>query len=294
MKVVAIHGIGNRFEGRETLASRWLPALNSGLYEAGFESIRAEDFGPVFYGSLFRPAGGRGASSGSLGEGEEWGYELAFSWYEEAARLAKKNRGNTDPLGEDPRIQSQEELKGGRARAPKTFQALLRQLSKSRFFRAIGPERALVADLREVWLFLHNPMVKEAVLRRCADQIGQDTRVVIGHSLGSVVGYEALCRHPAELRVDTFVTLGSPLGIQKLVFDVLTPRPKAGRGVWPQVRRWVNIADTGDIVALEKKLSPYFGAVEDQRVYNGWKSHDAIRYLTARETGRVVGEGLES
>jgi hypothetical protein len=78
----------------------------------------------------------------------------------------------------------------------------------------------------------------------------------------------------------THVSLGSPLGIRNLVFDVLTPAPKNGLGAWPNVRRWVNIADNGDIVALEKDLSQHFGGVEDVRIYNGWSSHDGRRYLT--------------
>jgi hypothetical protein len=291
MKVVAVHGIGNRFVGRDVLVSGWLPALNSGLYEAGSAPVPAGEFGAVFYGSIFRPAGGRGADTEALGASEAWGRELALAWCEEAARLADKNRSNADPLGEDPRIQSPHELAQGRARAPESLQALLRMLSKTRFFRAIGPEKALIADLREVWLFLHDAAVKEQVLCRCEEQIDKNTRVVIGHSLGSVVAYEALCKHP-EWRVHMLVTLGSPLGIRKLVFDALTPAPRRGQGSWPPVKRWVNIADEGDIVALEKKLATFFGPVQDQSIYNGWHSHDALRYLTARETGHAVAAGL--
>ena len=35
-----------------------------------------------------------------------------------------------------------------------------------------------------------------------------------------------------------------------------------------------------------------FGRVIDMLVYNGWKSHDVRRYLTAAETGRAVAAGL--
>src|SRR5207249_10502663 len=69
-------------------------------------------------------------------------------------------------------------------------------------------------------------------LFRSEERISPATRVVIGHSLGSIVAYEALCKHP-EWQIDTFVTLGSPLGIQRLVFDALVPRPEGGHGAWP-------------------------------------------------------------
>ena len=78
---------------------------------------------------------------------------------------------------------------------------------------------------------------------------------VIGHSLGSVVAYEYLCRYqPAS--VELLVTLGSPLGIPNLVFDRLTPAPSSGAGAWPgAVADWVNVADPDDIVALRKHLA---------------------------------------
>ena len=81
---------------------------------------------------------------------------------------------------------------------------------------------------------------------------------MIGHSLGSVVAYEYLCRdRPAS--VELLVTLGSPLGIPNVVFDKLTPAPVGGAGAWPgRVAAWVNVADPDDIVALRKDLAPLF------------------------------------
>jgi hypothetical protein len=291
MKVAAIHGIGNRFEGSETIREAWLPALNSGLREAGFAFVDSQDFVPVFFGSIFRPPGKRGSDTTLSLDDERWLRALLLEFNREAARLSEQNREANDPAGEDPRIQSPNGTTVSRGRTPASIQALLRQLTKSRFFKAMGPERLLLADLAEVRRFLHDPAIKAAVLARCEENIQPGTRVVIGHSLGSVVAYEALCQHK-EWGIDTFISLGSPLGIPNLVFDALTPLPKNGRGVWPHVRRWVNIADKGDIVALEKHLANCFDGVADVDIHNGWASHDARRYLTARETGAVIGEAL--
>ncbi len=85
----------------------------------------------------------------------------------------------------------------------------------------------------------------------------QQTRVLIGHSLGSVVAYECLCAHP-EWKVNTFVTLGSPLGIRNLIFDLLDCGSHHIVGAWPgSVRSWDNIADAGDIVALRQGPPPW-------------------------------------
>jgi pimeloyl-ACP methyl ester carboxylesterase len=120
-----------------------------------------------------------------------------------------------------------------------------------------------------------------------------DTRVVVGHSLGSVVAYEALCAHP-QWPVHTFVSLGSPLGVRNLLFDRLNPPPERGIGAWPgSIQSWVNIADRGDVVALVKRLRARFGdRVQDRMVDNGARAHDVGPNLTAQETGEAIAASL--
>jgi pimeloyl-ACP methyl ester carboxylesterase len=177
-------------------------------------------------------------------------------------------------------------------------QAALNALSGSRFFSGVA-ERAMVLALRQVRLYFTVPEVRACVQARVAAQVGAETRVLVGHSLGSVVAYEALCAHP-EWPVRALVTLGSPLGVRNLVLDRLQPSPQRDptsrrlRGRWPgQVSAWTNIADPDDIVALVKDLRPCF----DERVRcvlvdTGARAHNVTRYLTARATGQAVGEGL--
>jgi hypothetical protein len=97
--------------------------------------------------------------------------------------------------------------------------------------------------------------------------------------------------------VVSFITLGSPLGIRNLIFDRLTPQPGSeGIGTWPGcVKHWTNIADKGDVVALQKELAPLFGnQVKDILVYNGSDAHHGERYLTTREAGEAACEGLRN
>ncbi|OPG04466.1 hypothetical protein [Microbispora sp. GKU 823] len=87
-------------------------------------------------------------------------------------------------------------------------------------------------------------------------------RVVVAHSLGSVVTYEALWAHP-DLSVELLVTLGSPLGMRDVVFERLAPVPVRGRGARPPgVRRWINIADKDDIAAIPAVLASCFDGVD--------------------------------
>ncbi|MFF7935882.1 hypothetical protein [Streptomyces sp. NPDC007940] len=280
-RVVCIHGIGQQFVGERSLHATWYPALADGLTRAGSpDLVDPDDVRCVFYGDLFRPPGRTLAvqdpplTAADVGEGFE--AELLLAWWEEAAR--------TDEAVPPPDARTL-------ARVPRTAQRALNALSRSRFFAGIAL-RGLVLDLRQVRAYLCDPAVRDAVQERVAAAVTPDTRVVVGHSLGSVVAYEALCAHP-RWPVRALLTVGSPLGIRNLVFDRLLPGGTGKPGDWPGgVRQWTNLADESDTVALVKDLRPLFGdRVVSKVVHNGARAHDATRYLNTPEAGRAVSDG---
>jgi hypothetical protein len=97
-------------------------------------------------------------------------------------------------------------------RTSSLVQRALYALSHSKFFANIA-EKAFIFGLKQVKAYLTDDTIRRAATHRVEDAITNDTRVVVAHSLGTVVAYEALCAHP-EWPVHTFVTLGSPLGIR--------------------------------------------------------------------------------
>ena len=106
-------------------------------------------------------------------------------------------------------------------------------------------------------------------------------RVVIAHSLGSVVAYEALHAHPG-LQIDLLVTLGSPLALPGAVFDRLHPPPSSGIGQRPaNVRHWVNISDHGDPIAILRPFTKWFPSVDLDLTESAelFDFHRAARYL---------------
>lgn len=292
MKVVGVHGIAHTFLTAPEIERQWLPAIQGGLEEAGFPRIQPDEFTIAAYGAEFRSKGMRSGTLPRLTAADvkdEWEEAMLLAWWQEAAQLSQHNRGKADPLGEDLTIQSPDFE--GRGRTPRAVQDALRQLAKSKYFRALRGEQAVLFLLKQVKEYLHNPQTKQAIQDRVIKKVTSETKVIIGHSLGSVIAYECLCAHP-EWNVETFVTLGSPLGMSPIVFDALTPAPQSGKGTYPNVKRWFNVADQGDIVALEKALAPRFGAVEDRLVHNGWESHSATRYLNTKEAGSAIATGL--
>jgi pimeloyl-ACP methyl ester carboxylesterase len=133
------------------------------------------------------------------------------------------------------------------------------------------------------------------VRERLGRVVTDETRVIVGHSLGSVVSYGALRRNP-DWTVHTFVTLGSPLG-QPMILSQLDPPVREGeRAPWPgSVERWVNVAAVGDRAASISRLADVFGdRVEDVRVDNGHRAHDPEPYLNAAATGAAVARALSA
>lgn len=287
-RVLLVHGVGQQLAGEDSLASEWALALRDGMRRAGCSEAElpgAGEIRSVFYGDVFRPTGRR------LGLGDPWltaadatefDQELLAAWWRGAAE--------SDPRVIHPDARTL-------ARWPGGVQAALRALSGSAFFSGLA-ERVMLFDLQQVRQYMTDPGVRQVVQDRVAMQVAEDTRVVVAHSLGSVVAYEALCAHP-QWPVRALVTLGSPLGIRNLIFDRLLPAPMSLdggglMGAWPgRAQSWMNVADEGDVVALVKDLRPLFGSrVACYLVHNGSHAHDVRPYLTAPETGAAIAAGL--
>jgi hypothetical protein len=120
-------------------------------------------------------------------------------------------------------------------------------------------------------------------------------RVLVAHSLGSVVAYEALSRDP-DLRLELLVTMGSPLAMPIVVFDRLDPSPAYGRAAIPSgVPRWINIADIGDPVAVPPdRLRDFFDRVDDEITVRigAFDPHTAKSYLACAQLADVLAPYL--
>jgi hypothetical protein len=268
------------------MSTDWVSALLDGVELAGRAGLlHPEDVRCAFYGDVFRTPG-RVLGDDDLAslEPEDVGdaaeMQLLDAWWREAAR--------TDPGVAPP---------GRRTLGPVTgLQAALAALAGSKFL-AGTTERLLIFWMKQVRAYFAEPGLREQIQERFCDVVASDTQVVVAHSLGSVVAYEALCAHP-DWNVRGLITLGSPIAIRNIIFDRLRPAPRqfAGswRGTWPsQLTSWTNIADRADFVALIKRLRPVFGeGVADLEIDNGARMHEVARYLTACETGSAIADAL--
>jgi hypothetical protein len=287
-RVIGVHGIAQEYSGAMTLASLWSDAVRDGLMSAGHREI-ADALGPrdvrvAFFGDLFRPAGTMSALGAPFTAADlttELERDLLAELYREAVAV-------------EPALGPPDHALG---RGLPGVQVMVERLLRSRTLAWVL-ERTLVGSVKQLSRYLTDPSVRQRVWARLGAEIGVDARVIIGHSLGSVVAYEYLCRYqPVSVRA--FITLGSPLGIRNLVFDRLTPRPVDGLGTWPgPVPVWCNIADPDDVIALRKELRSLFPAptsaetFRDCSVDNGKRPHAVERYLGAAVTGEQLSAAL--
>jgi hypothetical protein len=157
----------------------------------------------------------------------------------------------------------------------------------------------VAADIRKLLKHVLRPLLEK-----------QEPILLIGHSLGSVIAYDALWEltHLEGMhgKVD-FLTLGSPLGmhyIQRHLKGMNTHGRKTYPGI---IRHWINLSAEGDVAALNRNFHDSFRAMREQGlvesiedhcqgIYNffrtnkGLNSHRSYGYLVNPAVGSIIAD----
>ncbi|HVV08692.1 hypothetical protein [Amycolatopsis sp.] len=140
-----------------------------------------------------------------------------------------------------------------------------------------GPATRLFAlsFCRELHAYLTDPERRAACRHAVAAALAEHRPdVVLAHSLGAVVAYESLWDNK-HADVGLLLTVGSPLAMPGML------PTGAERSRPPSVRRWVNMADVGDIVAVPTMDFP--GAENVSIVAGMWEYQTPGAYLRSRD-----------
>jgi hypothetical protein len=268
-KVVMIHGIAQEQMAADVLEEVWLPALAGGVRTAGFSRIadllwrdkhsaNVIDGRMAFYGHLFLQQDQQGGDVEELSFAEKKiADDLALRWLERAAVRAVNPKDQAVAARElayvagEP-VEDEQGLRSG-------IREVVKSLAKLRWFGTVGmalAERFVNKSLVQVTKYLTDDSLRSAVQSIVSELVDSDTKIIIGHSLGSVIAYEAAQELKHQLPL--LVTLGSPLGLDTVVYPRLRPQPP---GFPQQVQRWINVADRNDFVAAEPDLTGFFNWV---------------------------------
>ncbi len=304
-EIVLVHGIDQQQQSSDKLESAWLPALAGGARGAGFTDVADRiwrttgtpgsiDTRMAFYGSLFLSPGQQGDEPAAYTSDEaQFAQALAFEWLKHVAERATKPK--TQETGERELAYVSQQM-GTEQGAGSVIRSAIGSLARISWFAPFGmgfAERFVNRSLAQVTRYLTDGAIRSAALESVFKLIGPETKVLIGHSLGSVIAYEAA--HLMHQPLPLLLTLGSPLGLQTIIYQRLQPQPP---GFPPLVRRWVNIADRDDFIAAEPDLGGLFSTGIPTRasfeggytVDNGAEPHNSDFYLGKAQVGREIGK----
>jgi hypothetical protein len=130
--------------------------------------------------------------------------------------------------------------------------------------------------------------------------------IVIAHSMGSIVAFDVLSFLMPNTKVNTFVTIGSPLGlpvvVSKIASENLLGKNSENCMVSPPgvTAHWFNLADILDKVALNYQLNDDFSAnkhgvvpvdflvVNDYLIGENKNPHKSFGYLRTPEMSQIL------
>jgi hypothetical protein len=137
--------------------------------------------------------------------------------------------------------------------------------------------------------------------------------LLMGHSMGSIIAYEALwelSQDPeTECKVDFFMTMGSPLAQQFIQRRIKGAKEPPDNTYPRNIRRWVNIAAVGDLTSIDMRLENDYesmielgliDSIEDRQVFNYFRLdgelnvHAEYGYLINEVTAGFVTEWWRS
>jgi hypothetical protein len=277
--VVGVHGISQQQGGRLQIMGPWQQALGDGVERARGRHFRKPSLDIAYYGDFFLE------SSTSKGPVPEDLIEFdadTVSFFKEIQDEVIDPVWPVEPADVARAKKGMRELPTPLAKLAGSLEQRFRVAGKVLFF----------GDLTQVRRYQRDDALAQDVLGKVREALDEGSpRILVGHSLGSIVAYEALCMVP-DHGITTLVTIGSPLGLRSIREALRSEAREVIPALPPGLSTWVNIYDKNDPVALAGGLQPYWGAVVDRTVNNEKEPHAATRYLGKRATGDPVADSM--
>jgi hypothetical protein len=158
--------------------------------------------------------------------------------------------------------------------------------------RVANPD--LKATLQDTQRYFRNyenvaTRIRQMLVDALMEAWNADRRIIlVGHSLGSVIAFDVLWelsrRGSSDLRVDRFVTIGSPLGINYIQHRLLNAHEPVETRYPDNIRRWDNLSAVGEMTALDRVFADDFKPMLDAGLVESITDHpDLINYFRGPE-----------
>jgi hypothetical protein len=285
VRLVLVHGIAQGGRNPKDIEVEWLASLNEGLSRSGLSLPRGVEVKLPFYGDeldkLVReydvPVSDEIAAKGGDIPNDYAHFRST------AIEEIRKKAGISD---EQAQAEMGSDVNDKGVENWKWVQALVRIIDR----RMTGVSGWTIEEfLRCVYLYTQQNRVRSRIDQIVSADLTDDS-VVVGHSLGSVVGYNIMRSRSAPL---PYVTVGSPLAIRAVRRTLGLLKNPAG------ARVWFNALDPVDVVSLYPLDSNNFGVmpaiVNHPNVANWTDNHHGIvGYLDDTKVAQAVRSGFNS
>lgn len=286
MKLILIHGRAQQNLDEQKLKQKWIDALADGLKKSGLMLPEKLEIGFPYYGDLLDELTKAVVVDGDVvtrGAEVTDQNEKTF-FYELLSEVAEKNEISDADIDKNY-------VGDAKERGPLNWewiQAILKTLDEH---TSIG-DMSLRQFTRDVFLYLTVGGIRRTIDDFVRNEINSSPCVVVGHSLGSIVGYNVLKSLP-QISANKYITVGSPLGLKsvrsKLEIPIMMPSSvKKG---------WYNAYDERDVVALQPLNERHFNV--DPAIVNYGKvrnftdnRHGIEGYLSDKEVALKIYEQL--
>lgn len=288
MNLILIHGRDQQGKNPSELKKEWLDTLKEGLLKNNLELPQDINIVFPFYGDLLdalsKDIRNPNSIAGVIAKGSIEEKQLSF-YFEILSEMA------VNAKIDDKKISDL--VVGTREKGPLNWewiQAIIRALDTHSPFGNFTLEKSTF----DVFVYLTIEVIKSQINKFIMDSIPEGPTVVVGHSLGSVVGYNVLQELTGH-NIKKYITIGSPLGLRSIKDHLSTPlkMPLSVTG------GWYNGYDERDFVALNAldkinfNISPPI--VNSNHVRNKTDNrHGIIGYLNDAVVAKEIYNALTS
>lgn len=271
-RVVLLHGRDAALDIPETMGRTWIDALRYGLKRVDYEHWSCVPIAFPYYAAGWRP--------------DEYFAPPVFK------------PGHMTEHGEVAAAQESFAVPNPGDIAERATEFFMRYLHLTDNILSLG--------LKDVEQYFRNDQLRKKtddyVLEACA---GADEIVMVGFSMGSIVGWHVLSDQSKEFPVKSFVTCGSPL-VSEGFYDYVKKLSNEIPMFPPSLRMWANIWDDRDPATLDHDWTGRFSSAiglqvqaaqsfgRPPKVLKTGEAHNPFDYLSSKALGSAVATGLRA
>lgn len=269
MRILMIHGRAQGGKKPDELRAIWIKTLTKGFQNAGLAFPHDVEIDFPFYGDLLDQY----TAQAKLPTPQEVvakgpGQNRAFEQFMQSALEEMKSRARIS----DDEVSAEMGDNATQEKGVQNWgwvQAIARVIDRHLTGAA---DFTIEAFLKDVFLYVNKPAVTRGINKVISEKITDEPTLVIGHSLGSVVGYKVILENLDRLKLVKYVTLGCPLGLTAISSKLgLLQNPGGSDG-------WYNAYDERDVVALNPLDNNYFPTTPAIVNNNGVDNHTENRH----------------